>query len=93
MKEAQGLWDATMAESILRGHHTYRKHLILSVNGAMHSDDGYGLVDRIRKSAPRLNVMIVSIKPDEAYPHVDNPKYEKVADYVILTPAAVTPPK
>jgi uncharacterized iron-regulated protein len=85
MKEGQALWDATMADSILKGRKTYPKRLILQMNGAMHSDSGYGLVDRLRKAAPKLKVMIVSIQPDAAYPNVDAGKYEKVADFVIVT--------
>jgi len=85
MKEGQALWDATMADSILRGRKTFPKHLILQMNGAMHSDSGYGLVDRLRKSNSKLKVLIVSIKPDTAFPNVDIGKYEKDADFVIVT--------
>jgi len=86
MKEAQALWDATMADSILKGRKTTHKKQILQMNGAMHSDSGYGLVDRLRKAEPKLKVLIVSIKPDAAYPNIEAGKYETVADFVIVTP-------
>jgi uncharacterized iron-regulated protein len=85
MKESQALWDATMADSVLKGRRATHKKLVIQMNGSMHSDSGYGLVDRLRKTDPRLKVMIVSIKPDSAYPNVDTGKYEKVADFVIVT--------
>ena len=85
IKEGQFLWDATMADSILRGRKSYPKHLILQMNGAMHSDSGFGLVDRLRKSNPKLKVVVVSIKPDKDYPKIDAGKYEQAGDYVIVT--------
>jgi len=85
MKEGQALWDATMADSIQRGRKMYPKRLILQMNGSMHSDSGYGLVDRLRKANPKLKVAVVSIKPDAAYPNVDASKYESIGDFVILT--------
>ncbi|GDX40124.1 hypothetical protein LBMAG21_04160 [Armatimonadota bacterium] len=85
IKEGQALWDATMADSILRGRKQYRKSPIMQINGSMHSDYGYGLVDRLRKTDKRLKVMIVSIKRDRAYPQVDATQYEKTGDFVIVT--------
>jgi len=81
----QALWDATMADSILRGRKAYPKRLILQMNGAMHSDSGYGLVDRLRKASPRLKVKIVSIKTDAAFPNMEAKKYEKAGDFVVVT--------
>src|SRR5687767_14585734 len=51
MKQAQGLWDETMKDSILRFQRKNRGRTIVQVNGAMHSDSGYGIVDRLRKAA------------------------------------------
>ena len=79
------MWDASMADSILRGRKKTRAKLVLQMNGSMHSDSGYGIVDRLRKAAPKLKVMIVTIKPDATFPNPDSSKYEGVADYVIVT--------
>lgn len=87
MKEAQGLWDSTMADSIMRGLKTYRGRQVMQVNGAGHSDSGWGIVARLRQANPRLKVMIVTIRPDAAYPTLSD-KYDGVADFVILTPPA-----
>ena len=87
MKEGQALWDATMADSILKGRKRTHAKLILQMNGSMHSDSGYGIVARLRAAAPRLKVKIVTIKPDSDFPKVDVSKYGGVADYVIVTNA------
>ena len=50
MKQSQALWDATMADSILRFLRANRGRLVIQVNGAGHTDHGYGIVDRLRKS-------------------------------------------
>ena len=93
MKQSQGLWDATMADSILKFARRNRGWTIVQINGAGHSDHGYGIVDRIRKANPRLSIKIVSIKPDSAYPGLAPGKYEGIADYLILTPVANTAQK
>ncbi len=84
-KEGQALWDATMADSILRGLKTYGRIPIMQINGSMHSDYGYGLVDRLRKADRKIKVMIVSIKRDKAFPNIDPAQYDKVGDFVIVT--------
>lgn len=86
MKAAQALWDATMADSIIRAVARHRGALVLHINGSMHSDYGYGIVDRVRKRAPRLKVVIVTVKPDAAYPTVDEALYERMADIAVVFP-------
>lgn len=85
MKQAQGLWDETMKDSILRFLRRHRGWLVLQINGAMHSDSGFGIVDRLRRAAPRLKVAVVSIRPDAQFPAVDARRYAGIGDFVILT--------
>jgi uncharacterized iron-regulated protein len=85
MKEAQALWDAAMADAILSFRKSHRGAKVLQINGAGHSDSGWGIVDRLRKADRRLKIAIVSIKVDAA--HLSLPtKYDGVADFLILTP-------
>jgi uncharacterized iron-regulated protein len=91
LKEAQGLWDATMADSIARAVRRHPGHRILQVNGCMHSDSGYGIADRLHKLMPALKIMIVSIKPDESYPHITPSQYVGIGDFVIVTPPGPQP--
>lgn len=93
MKQAQGLWDTTMADSISR---TLRKsrRLVLHINGAMHSDSGYGIVDRLRLARPGLRIRLVTIRPSERYPEPPAELPVSAADFEIVTPAeakAATP--
>jgi len=85
MKQAQALWDATMADSIFRAMRARRGRKILQINGGMHSDSGYGIVARLRKSAPNLRIRIISIKPDADFAAMPAGKYSGLGDFVILT--------
>jgi uncharacterized iron-regulated protein len=85
MKQAQALWDLTMADSIARAVKYHRGWKVMQVNGAGHSDQRYGIVDRLHQMAPRLKVAVVSICPDAAYPNPDTSKYAGQADYIIIT--------
>jgi uncharacterized iron-regulated protein len=86
MKEAQALWDVTMADSIVRALKEHRGWKVMQVNGAGHSDSRYGIVDRLRQAAPHLKVAVVSIRPDAAYPNPDASKLTGVAEFVLVTP-------
>ena len=85
LKEAQGLWDATMADSIARYQRRSRK-LLLHVNGAMHSDSGYGIAARLRALNPRLRIAIVTIRPAATYPAPPLELPATAADFVLVTP-------
>lgn len=86
LKEAQYLWDATMADSILRARRSRRGALVLQMNGCLHSDAGFGIADRLRKADPRCRVRIVSIKPDAGFPGRPAGQPLGIADYLVLTP-------
>lgn len=63
MIEAQALWDAGMADSIAKFARSHPGTEILQINGAMHSDSGYGIVARLRRLNPRLHILVLSVKP------------------------------
>ena len=88
MKQAQALWDETMADSIVRALKERRGWKVMQVNGAGHSDSRFGIVDRLRKMRPRLKVAVVSILPDTAYPNPDEAKLKGLADFVVVTPVS-----
>lgn len=86
LKEAQGLWDLTMADSVAKFQRkTHRK--ILHINGAMHSDSGFGIVDRLRHLNPHLKILLVTIRPSDRYPESPADLPSSAADYIIVTPA------
>jgi uncharacterized iron-regulated protein len=85
MKQAQALWDETMKDSILRFRKAKRGWQVVHLNGAMHSDYGHGIVDRLRKAVPRLRICLVTIRPDADFPNINPLKYAGAADFVIVT--------
>ncbi len=90
LKQAQGLWDATMADSILRSLRAHRGRKILQVNGAMHSDSAFGIAARLHAANPGLKIKIVTVRPDAAYPQLPTGLPTGLADIIAVTPA---PPK
>lgn len=93
MKEAQALWDHGMAESILSARRRYRAQPVVHVVGSMHCERGFGIVERLRRAAPRLRVVTVIVRP---HPRPEEPAVPSdLGDYVVLTgppPAATTGP-
>lgn len=85
--QAQALWDAAMADSVLSALRRRNGALAAHLNGAMHSDRGHGIVARVRQARPSLRIAVVSIKPDARFPDVDAQSYRGIADFLIVTPA------
>ena len=86
MKKSQMLWDVTMADSIARFVRKNHRPLV-HINGAMHSDSGYGAADRLHRQAPGLKIMRVTIRPSANYPTPPSDLAADIADFVIVTPA------
>lgn len=90
MKEAQALWDATMAYSIARFKDSHPKTLILHVNGRMHSDHRWGIVDRLLHLRPALKIEIVSIQQTSNSLSKQNADME-AGNFVVLTQTQEVP--
>ncbi|MCW3095389.1 MAG: putative iron-regulated protein [Chthonomonadaceae bacterium] len=91
LKQAQGLWDSTMADSIARAARANRGRQILQVNGAMHSDNMFGIAARLHALNPRLRIKIVTVRPDAAYPALPSGLPTGLADIIAVTPPAHKP--
>jgi uncharacterized iron-regulated protein len=65
--ESQCLKDETMAESIAQAHAAGsiggRKPLVISVNGTVHSDFGFGTVERVARRLPQASIVTVTMVP------------------------------
>ncbi len=85
MNQAQSLWDATMAWSILESTRKYPAHKIMQVNGRYHSDEGYGVATHLKKMKPEIKALIVSAYSDDCFPNPDWQKIPKTGDYIIIT--------
>lgn len=84
MKEAQALWDATMADSLVRFHDRHPRIHLLQINGRMHSDYGWGIVDRVKQLRPRLKIVVISIQKMRTH-DVPEASALQAGDFVILT--------
>lgn len=87
---AQCLKDETMAESIAQAHAAGRlvgkRPLIVSVNGAFHSDGRGALIDGLARRMAGARLLVVSIQPVTALESAVPPAGEaSPADYVIYT--------
>ncbi len=91
LKYSQMLWDTGMADSIANFIKHHRGTRVIQMNGSMHSDFRYGIVDRLNRQNPRLKVMTITIKPEASYPNVSGESTPPdAADFVIVTPAQET---
>lgn len=87
---AQCLKDETMGESIAQAHTAGaiggKRPLVVSINGAFHSDYSQGVVERTRRRLPARRVVVLTIQPvadlDRVTPDEET---RKRADYVIYT--------
>jgi uncharacterized iron-regulated protein len=61
--DAQCLKDETMAEAIARGIPESGRGTVVHVNGAFHSDFGYGTAERLRRRLDGRRIAVVSILP------------------------------
>lgn len=80
---SQALWDATMAASILEARSRHRGALVFHVNGAFHSDDDGGIVAMLRRAAPGIRILNISLVPKDG-PDLDELD-RGIADIVIYT--------
>jgi uncharacterized iron-regulated protein len=87
---SQCLKDETMAESIAQSYTAGAlggtRPLVVSINGAFHSDYGEGNVERTRRRLPGRSIVVVSIRPvadlDTLDPDADA---RTMADYLVYT--------
>lgn len=85
--EAQSLWDATMAFSIVEHLKKESGALVIHLSGGFHTESRLGTPEHLEKYAPGVKFLVVTIKPDENFTRFDREKYERAGDFVILTNA------
>ena len=83
---AQSLWDATMAYSISEYIKAHPQKKIMQVNGRFHSEEGYAVVEQLKKYSPKTKILLVSSSSDEdSFPNIDWSKYKNLGDYILIT--------
>jgi uncharacterized iron-regulated protein len=84
--QAQNLWDATMGWSIANYYKSHQGAKIFQVNGGFHSEEKLGAVAQLRRYAPQARVMnIAAYAGPESFGKPDWAKYNRMADYIIIT--------
>lgn len=84
MLDAQSLWDATMADSIVKALEIH--DLVVHVSGYFHVQQGLGLCEHLRSLRPEVTIQTVVMLPEET-PSAFNPEsHSDLGDFVVLTP-------
>ena len=81
---AQSLWDATMAFSVFEFLKKNKGKKVMHVNGRFHSDEGFAIVEQIKKYNSKIRSIIVSSGTDKTFPNIDWNQHKHLGDYVIM---------
>jgi uncharacterized iron-regulated protein len=82
---SQTVWDATMADSIIRAREAHPGATVFHVNGAFHSDFDGGIVVMLLRANPDLRILNISLVPGDGPELL--PEDADRADLVIYTGA------
>lgn len=92
----QNLWDNTMADSIVRATEAHPEHALLHVVGGFHVERHDGTVAQVRRRAPQLDLVTVSVVPTfdlaGARPAPDRADFVVYADAIAEGPRAIGSP-
>ncbi|MFW5972627.1 MAG: ChaN family lipoprotein [Bacteroidota bacterium] len=81
--DAQRLWDAGMAESIVTQLDRSMNPLVIHVAGAFHVENRTGIPDMLEAFRPGIRMLVVAVRPDDAF----EPMHQNVADFIVLSGA------
>lgn len=81
--QSQNLWDASMADVIQSFINKNKEFKVLQLNGRFHSDEYLGVCYRLRKVG--LIITTISCFSDDSFENPDFSKFNKLADFVIIT--------
>lgn len=87
---AQNLRDASMAQALADALDAHPGALVLHVNGTFHSEGRLGVPEHLARLRPGTRVLIVTMKPDEAFPDLDPSSFrtDGTGFVVVTDPAA-----
>ncbi len=87
--QGQSLWDATMAHSVYHYLEENQGKKILHINGRMHSDEFFGMVEQLKHYNKELKILVLSVFPEDFFPNTDFSQYDNLADYIIVTDPSI----
>jgi uncharacterized iron-regulated protein len=83
MFQAQHLWDAGMAEAIVREMERDENRLVVHLAGSFHVDEDTGIPDMIRAIRPGTTMLSIVIRPATNF---DADAHGTLGDFVVITP-------
>lgn len=89
--QAQGLWDATMGDSIATFLKAHPDKHVLQVNGSFHSEYRQGILDYLERYRPGTSAVAVTMLQDKSFPSWKEADMKGTGDFVIVTDPRVKP--
>jgi uncharacterized iron-regulated protein len=85
MVMAQSLWDATMANSIVKYQKKNKGKKVMQVNGKFHSDEGFAVCAQLYNYNSKIKPLVITTASDEDFPNINWKQYTKYGHYIIIT--------
>ncbi|MGH2552378.1 MAG: ChaN family lipoprotein [Chitinophagaceae bacterium] len=82
---SQSLWDAGMSNSIYQYWKKNKHKKIFHCVGRFHCDERLGTLAQLQKRKPTLKILNISCFSDASFHDPDWEKFNKLADFIILT--------
>jgi uncharacterized iron-regulated protein len=82
--QAQALWDATMAWSIVEHLTRYPGDQVVHIVGSFHVKNGTGTPEQIQRYRPGTKSLIIVVEPAEDVTAFDSTEHAGLGDFVIL---------
>lgn len=86
---AQNLRDASMGHTIAAYLDWHPGHRVVHLNGTFHSEGGLGVPEHLLRYRPETRVLIVTMRPDEAFPALDTAAFRGTEGgfFVVVDPS------
>ncbi|PAW94356.1 hypothetical protein CKK33_12990 [Mucilaginibacter sp. MD40] len=83
--QSQNVWDATMAYHIAQFLKTHKGFKVMQVNGGFHSEEKLGVAAQLKKYLSTVRMVNIAAYADDSFENPDWAKFEKMADFIVLT--------
>lgn len=83
--QAQSLWDASMAYSIVEHLLSQPRAQVLHINGSFHTEKRLGIPEHLLRYRPGTNCVVVTMTSHKSFPKFDVKEMTGLGDFVIVT--------
>lgn len=87
--QAQSLWDATMAWSVVEYLTRHPGEQVVHIVGSFHVKNGTGIPEHISRYRPGTEMLIVVVEPAAEVDHFDHASHHGLGDVVVLADDAL----